>query len=153
MPTDLTPDRLALLRRMHEAGTPDWSAANHDTYEIEGPAPVLIADFGTLGRAHEDRDLAIAARNALPDLLDALAEARAELPAMPPERAMLILHARLLGATWRRVAEQFGATGQETGMALCSEAEAALGLPGGWSNDDDVDRQAWEIRQALGVAS
>ena len=71
---------------------------------------------------------------------------------MTPDRAVLILHARLLGATWRRVAELFGADGQEAGMRLCSEAEAALGLPGGWSNDDDVDREAQRIERAVGVS-
>ena len=73
----MSPD-LADLRRLHEAATPSpWTAANHGSHEIEAPPPALVADFGAVGRAKADRDLVVAARNALPELLAEVERLRA----------------------------------------------------------------------------
>jgi hypothetical protein len=72
---------------------------------------------------------------------------------MLPSTAVLILHARLLGATYRRVAELFGdRTGHQLdGERLVSEAERVLGLEPGWVDDEGTEREADEIHEQLGI--
>ena len=69
---------------------------------------------------------------------------------MTPDRALLIAHARLLGATYRRIAELFGGSTQADGERLCSEAEAALGLPAGMLDRDDVGVWADWVHEQMG---
>ena len=52
------------------------------------------------------------------------------------QRAALVVAARLLGASHRRLAELFGGRSQAAGAELLHEAESMLGLPPGATDDD-----------------
>ncbi|MBU6287618.1 MAG: hypothetical protein KGS10_05595 [Chloroflexi bacterium] len=57
---------------------------------------------------------------------------------MTHREALLIMSARLLGASWRRIAELFGGATQADGMRFVDQAESTLGLPAGLGEDEEL---------------
>jgi hypothetical protein len=71
--------------------------------------------------------------------------------AMTHRDALLILHARLLGATWNRISELYDGNSQRDGMNLIAEAEHLLGLEMGTVDADDTEKLAKDLHTELGV--
>ena len=66
------------------------------------------------------------------------------------QRAALVVAARLLGASHRRLAELFGGGSQAAGAELLHEAEFMLGLPPGATDDDALIVAFGGLTDALG---
>jgi hypothetical protein len=121
---DLTPERLAELRRLHEAATPGpWGTYKSlNGWHITVPPSNDPLHLGLVGNQGNDMMLCATARNALPDLLDEIDRLRELL-----RRARPIVQDRCLWAP-----DAASPVDDAAAMALLAEIDTALGvLPDG----------------------
>jgi len=139
---DLTPERLAELRRLHEAATPGpwklwngWGPVAGTEYMVvyrigpEGDEWVgIIADYryppsADLYAKREDAELVAAARNALPELLDEIQRLKGVILRAAADLARLACgaeaeiggYAEAIRAIARRLDEEVGPTAARRG--------------------------------------
>lgn len=70
---------------------------------------------------------------------------------LTPAQALVIVQARLLGATHRRISELFlGTLKQQPGASLITAAEQRLSLPVGTSDLDELAEMTKQLMDELG---
>lgn len=72
---------------------------------------------------------------------------------MNKETALLIVHARMLNCSWRRIAELFSDDfRQDTGRRLVHDAERALGLNVGAADSETLYEGCHKIQSSITLA-